>query len=246
MRQANPNTKFHYEDIIPEPFELNNALWGAHIGNNFDRLLAVDGTIFFNPIPPGFSYEDVTKRIYYLPLDVYEFHTMPIIQIMTSIDYDYTIATTLVSRSSETGWTLNGGPVSSSDEIFVAYIDSINQPQPFPAEQLIRLGLSQDELMLVRSMRFKDRTTYGDTTRWMYEFNCSRGWSPYTGSDSYTGVEKIYSVDYSDISATVLNYTAGTYELNPPHAQVVVDGQSAIFTWGNSSSGTLYYKIFGV
>jgi hypothetical protein len=244
MKRANPNKKFYWEDLIPEPWEVGNAMWGAHIGNNFERVLGVDGTIFIPAVIDLQTGQTGKDRIYYLPVNSYQFHAIPIVQIISRISVPYSGGTTFANDAIDVGWTLRES-LNSSDTQFWAlyYSNSLTPPPVLKPENIFRIGLSQDELIRVITHEVTDRTAPNDVGTWISKLNVARGVSPYTGIDTYLGGNKLYRV--TQWAGTFLNGTMTYTDLNPPFAQVVFDGQSLIFNWMHDAGGTIYYKVFG-
>lgn len=255
MRKANPNRRFTAEDILPEKFDMLNAFWGANIGNNFERILGVDGTIYFNFSSNDFvgqgldaNYVDSTRRMYYLPMSALELHAVPIVQTVARLETPYNISTTLVPFKPEMvnewrNFTPNVGPLDTSFTAVTDRDSSMSEPPFYQNGKLFKLGMVQDEIMRVTSHVLLAKTELGALTRYTSLVQMQRAVFPNTGSDSYPGGEQM--LDVYEYSATNLSGTSSYTDLNPPYVQTLYDGESLIFNWLNDSGGTLYYKVFG-
>ena len=243
MRSAQPYNKFYTNDFLVDENEMTNAFWGLHLANNMEHVIGVDGYAYF---PKSAQFE----RSAQIPLSRLELQMAPAVQMFACLDeVSGHSATTLVTKQTAmqgelmTPITSDPGLIGGANPMFWARIYMHNFTAPNVGD-VVRFGLVNDELFRVL---MRNQVGYDQTMGVLFwDLYLQRGLTQFTGYDSYTGdgSERVYTV--SDYSATTLNFKNETFTLNPAWVEAQLCRDYVRFLWMHDSSGTLYFKIYGV
>lgn len=250
MRVANPRHKFFTADLFPEDGETGNALWGYHIANNFLRLMAVEGTVYFGtsnlPIsiaPFPSPYVVGTYRIADIPIANLSLHAAPIVQFAALRPRVFETATTYTT-SLETGLKLTND-VKPQD----LGISCVSESQDLrfilqtllPQEYDVKLGENDSEVLLVRNNGWMFDESVG---QYFYFFNIIQRNRYSTPSGLHNSGENFRLITTARMD-TALS-AATLWEINPSYVEGYLDQQKLRIKWMLHDAGTLVYKIFGV
>lgn len=251
--KTNPNKPFFTRDLIVDQGEPINSFWGYHIANNYDRLMGVDGTIFFKSRPPTLG-DEVTDVYFDIPLGNLGLRSIPIVQFYTAhveTQTSYTISTPGVHDFHVTLLSEEG----PDDPILSAAID-LSKPEDYKLSKACKEFLVREdaagkgfylsfgagvEVAFVKKYYIVDNA-FG---KMLLSLETERGWDV-TGGESHALGEAVYFISHDGLVKNETTTVATTWHINSPLVEGVMDAEKLRVRWLWDGPGTVYYKIFGV
>jgi hypothetical protein len=237
MRKTNPWEKVFTRDLIVDDDETANAFWGYHIGNNFGRLLGIDGTLMFEAATPSLT---PTARV---GIESLQLTHAPIIQAYSRTDFLHEVTIRTVTKELPNAGGGVAIPILTHHTRlwFGPYI-SQGPPTGLPlVGDEITVGdnfPSNEEVMLINEA---DAFPAVPPTQWLIRYRVQRGYRE-TPIHSYGEDELLYRVtDVTLSDVEVQDY----YKSWPPYLEAFAEQEVVTFKWMIGYGGTVYFKIFG-
>jgi hypothetical protein len=251
---------FFTKDLIVDKGEPVNAFWGYHLGNNYTRLMGVDGTLYFKARRP-WNWEQGFEDLYFdVPIGNYGFHSVPVVQLFNTTIAETSYGTVL-AYGLDYGMQLTTDLNQDANRISI-YIDPSNDEHGFNAnevENLMRgckiaghwfaiMTTVSEELMFVTNYEINytpvEGMKYG---KFNANLEVQRGW--YVSSpDNHTAGDKVLIMpnDGVRLIPDVTTSVGTNLYPNSPLVEGIMDTEKLRVRWLYDYPGTVMYKIFGV
>lgn len=251
--------QFFTNDLYLDEGEPGNALWGYQLGNNFGRILGIQGSVAMKAqTVPGFVSVGQTNEISFtynrdnqsfvdIPVKNLSLQHAPVVELWAGISH-VTITSTVYIP---TRWNYSGRhslttPLYGGNEVLI-YLEDFPDDLTLDTDLnngdgTLTFGNSSEEVMYCAPNNWF-KYTYSDHAE--YHLFVTRGWAGSPILEYGTGVPWSVNQAYGvNIGQTVTNNPAGFYH-NPPFVEAYLDSEKLRIRWMYDSDGVVYYRIFG-